>query len=120
HYFSVEGMGMGDEKGWKRVPPARRHLSATQILNSGETMDLVWTPVRAGNWLFHCHVLFHVAPELRMTPSSHAAHAGINHMAGLVLGITVTQAKSVTTVAATRKLQLTVGKRPGVDLHGDP
>jgi FtsP/CotA-like multicopper oxidase with cupredoxin domain len=97
----------------------------TQTLTSGSTMDLSWLPQRSGNWLFHCHILFHVAPELRLTPSGadhHADHAGAEHMAGLVLGLTIRpKAAEASTAAATpHRLRLVVGRREGVDLHGDP
>jgi hypothetical protein len=61
-----------------------------------ETMRMEWVPERAGNWLFHCHVAYHVVPEVRLTPGDvHADHHSgdvTRHMAGLVLGIEVAPA----------------------------
>jgi FtsP/CotA-like multicopper oxidase with cupredoxin domain len=55
----------------------------------GGTMTMAWSPDRPGNWLFHCHIGFHVIPEgARFDPAGHATHDH-NHMAGLVLGIQV-------------------------------
>lgn len=78
------------------APPARR-LVVTEDLSPGNTMALVWRPERAGNWLFHCHVSFHVVPESRLAPAAPGSHDGHDgdpgkHMAGLVLGITVREA----------------------------
>ena len=58
------------------------------------TMAMTWVPERAGNWLFHCHLGFHVVPSARLDPphrDSHdrMAHDAGTHMAGLVLGIAV-------------------------------
>ncbi|HSJ13956.1 MAG TPA: multicopper oxidase domain-containing protein [Longimicrobiales bacterium] len=75
-------------------PAAGRRLAVTEELTPGATMRITWTPDRPGNWLFHCHLAFHVVPGTRLEPpdpGSHEAHAqdaGV-HMAGLVLGISV-------------------------------
>ena len=29
-------------------------------------VDAGWTPERAGNWLFHCHLMHHVSTERRI------------------------------------------------------
>lgn len=42
--------------------PAQRRLAVTESLNPGHTMAIVWAPAREGNWLFHCHIGFHVLP----------------------------------------------------------
>jgi len=54
------------------------------------TMSMVWRPDRPGNWLFHCHLMFHAVGDASLRPpDSHAAHSADpdRHMAGLVLGI---------------------------------
>jgi FtsP/CotA-like multicopper oxidase with cupredoxin domain len=58
------------------------------------TYAMTWVAERAGNWLFHCHLGFHVVPSARLyppPPDSHdrMAHDAGTHMAGLVLGIAV-------------------------------
>ncbi|MGH7548168.1 MAG: multicopper oxidase domain-containing protein [Gemmatimonadales bacterium] len=74
--------------------PAQRRLAVTEDLSSGHTMALAWRPERPGNWLFHCHLVFHVVPETRLDPPLPGAHDWHDldpgkHMAGLVLGISV-------------------------------
>jgi FtsP/CotA-like multicopper oxidase with cupredoxin domain len=121
-YFQVEATG--DEQHWMPIAAASRRLVATETVPVGGALALAWIPKRPGNWLFHCHILFHVAPELRLTQDAHSAgHAehGLNHIAGLVLGITVTGVIAATTaVPGVRRLELAVGPRKGIDLHADP
>jgi len=79
-------------------PPGAGRLVVTEDMSVGETMRMAWRPNRPGNWLFHCHITFHVIPDARLEPSpasAHAAHAldPGKHMAGLVLGISVRPGK---------------------------
>lgn len=91
-YFRVDALGDGRRD--STLPVDRRPMAVTQTLNPFETMAMTWVPDRAGNWLFHCHIGFHVVPDTRMDPpppGSHdrMAHDPTVHMAGLVLGIVV-------------------------------
>ncbi len=76
-YFDVESLGDGLRD--QPVADADRHPVVTQLLRSGATMTMTWTPEREGNWLFHCHIMHHVSPERRLTPRAHAA--GDSHAA---------------------------------------
>jgi FtsP/CotA-like multicopper oxidase with cupredoxin domain len=97
-----------------------------------------WTPERAGQWLFHCHMLQHMIPAivpnvpgLVMTPVSgggiHAAVHNGDGMGQLVLGITVPETRGSNDAApwkADRKLKLEITERPGspryaLSLHDD-
>ena len=124
HYFLVEGTG--DEERWETLLPSARRRAVTEALAPGSSVVLSWTPERRGNWLFHCHTLFHVAPELRQTAdpigTHHEEHDASSHMAGLVLGITVTQGTpaAAPAVVDVRPLRLIVGRREGVSLHDLP
>lgn len=91
-YFRLDALGDGRRD--STLSAGRRPMAVTQTLNPFETMALTWVPDRTGNWLFHCHIGFHVVPDTRMAPpppGSHdrMAHDPTVHMAGLVLGITV-------------------------------
>lgn len=73
---------------------ADRRLVVTEVLAPGETMSMVWAPERPGNWLFHCHAVFHVVDEARLTSMPrdlHTSHGAkpMEHMAGLVMGVSV-------------------------------
>ncbi len=65
-----------------------RPLLVTQFMPKQTTMGMEWVPTRPGNWLFHCHLSFHVDPAIRLPGAEEADDPGC-HMAGLVLGIEV-------------------------------
>ncbi len=60
----------------------------TQFMPGLTTMGMEWIPTRPGNWLFHCHLSFHVESGIRLPGSDDLDDDGC-HMAGLVLGIEV-------------------------------
>lgn len=112
-YFRVDALG--DGRSDSTLPLDDRPMAVTQTLNPFETMALTWVPDRGGNWLFHCHIGFHVVPETRLAPplpGSHdrMAHDPTVHMAGLVLGIKVHPAAAGTEPARgkARRLRLFV------------
>jgi manganese oxidase len=91
-YYSVDARGdvFADTL---YLAPARR-LVVTEMLRPMTTMTMTWVAERPGNWLFHCHLAFHVVPSARLHPparESHdrMAHEAGTHMAGLVVGIGV-------------------------------
>jgi FtsP/CotA-like multicopper oxidase with cupredoxin domain len=54
------------------------------------TMNIRWTPDRDGNWLFHCHLVFHVSGETaRLKPLEGEDQPAHLHMSGLVVPISV-------------------------------
>jgi FtsP/CotA-like multicopper oxidase with cupredoxin domain len=75
----------------------KRRLEVTEEMRPGSTMAITWSPNRPGNWLFHCHFVFHVDEGARLgfrsTPGDvhDSMHDGdpMKHMSGLVVGITV-------------------------------
>ncbi|MCI0433201.1 MAG: multicopper oxidase domain-containing protein, partial [Gemmatimonadetes bacterium] len=86
--------------------------AVTHFMPPGGTTTLRWEPERAGNWLFHCHMLVHMmAPESHRSAGQPAdvdsAAAG---MAGLVLGVRVTGVHDRVAMpeAARRRLRLIV------------
>lgn len=118
-YFMVAGAGGMLQD--RAIPPDERRLTVTDVINPAETRSYVWSPDREGNWLFHCHIGFHVVPETRFTPGTEHAtlsHDAGEHMAGLVLGVVVQPAKGAATPGRPnpRRLDLFVqeGRRRGV------
>ena len=117
-YYRVDARG-GFLRDTAYAPWARR-LVVTEDLSPGNTMALVWRPERAGNWLFHCHISFHVVPESRLAPPAPGTHDGHDgdpgkHMAGLMLGITVREAAGGASAKArgpARRLHLYVNEGP--------
>ena len=65
-------------------------LVVTETMRGRTTMQMRWEVMRPGNWLFHCHLSFHVTSDLRLPKANNLDPEGvIQHMAGLVLGIKV-------------------------------
>ena len=87
-----------------------------------------WRPTRAGNWLFHCHMLDHMTPSSNTTHEHQdvRSHAGT---AGLVVGVEVVDKKTAAEASAPpppRRLSLVLteeidryGTRPGYRAHID-
>jgi manganese oxidase len=82
----------------------------TEFMRPGSTFAMEWTPTRAGNWLFHCHMAPHITPyPVRSdTARDHDMHNVAQHalqgMAGLVLGIRTVD-RSTAHVSAPRPVQ---------------
>jgi len=74
------------------VPVADRHLEVTERMNPLSTASLQWVPAHAGNWLFHCHLNFHLmahAPLAAMPSATSGAPMVMGGMAGLIMGVRV-------------------------------
>jgi FtsP/CotA-like multicopper oxidase with cupredoxin domain len=117
-YFKVDGVGDGER--YQRYSDEQRRQAVTEHIDSGHAFDMTWTPGRAGNWLFHCHMVAHMSPpELpanEARPASYPEHEHSAGMGGLVIGITVrpgaNAAPGAAAPAASRKLQLVISDNP--------
>jgi len=117
-YFWQDGAGDGER--YERFPADRRHEVVTEAIESGHVFDMSWTPDRAGNWLFHCHMMVHMMPPRALHPNDDhaAAHEKDDHtagMGGLVIGLTVRPDRNAPTLVAVkdpRKLQLVISENP--------
>lgn len=138
-YFRISHLGDGIRDSSYSEGDQRNVV--TELMPPFSTMAMQWVAAREGNWLFHCHLAFHVDPGARFTligntsggaastpaklqdtmaAMAHDDHksADVNrHMAGLILGISV--APKPNTVAEARvnprKLRMVVdeSKRRG-------
>ena len=113
HGFYLRVDAKGDAGADTTYAPDARRLVVTERMAPFTTMDAVWSPDRDGNWLFHCHIGFHVAPEAQLDPPPPGAHAHHSadverHMAGLVLALTVAPSAGWTAAAppARRRLHM--------------
>lgn len=94
-YFRLDQTGNGIAS--QEIPDSLRALGVTENMPAWNTRTLTWSPDRPGNWLFHCHLTFHVIPEARLSHvhdegaeiRETTSHSPMAHMAGLVLGMTV-------------------------------
>jgi FtsP/CotA-like multicopper oxidase with cupredoxin domain len=119
YFFRVDAKGDGRVDSIY-APPDQR-LAVTEDLRRGQTATLSWQPPdHPGNWLFHCHLSFHVSGDLRLTPpapGADASHGEAQHMAGLVLGVHVVSREGHASAApsrgAPRLLRLVTGLVPG-------
>lgn len=90
-YFNVTARGVSRSD--TIYDAASERSVVTEMMMPFSTMSMKWSPDRDGQWLFHCHFPFHAISEsARLDPASeHAMMSGDarEHMAGLVMGITV-------------------------------
>jgi hypothetical protein len=63
-HYTVEARGY--ELGDTTFAPADRRLAVTEFLRTAATMRVSWIASRPGNWLFHCHLIQHIATSLRL------------------------------------------------------
>lgn len=119
HGFYFTLLSRGDAKADTTFAPSMRFDEVTERMRNNSTMTMQWTPDRPGNWLFHCHIAFHVVPEAAQlaTPDSthdetHSADPN-EHMRGLIVGIVVKKRRGYAEAsrADTRTLQLDVNER---------
>jgi FtsP/CotA-like multicopper oxidase with cupredoxin domain len=123
HGFHFQVHSRGDVRRDTIYPAALRRDVVTEVLARGTTMSMSWVAAKPGNWLFHCHLVPHIADAIRL-PSDRPAMGHANHaeggMAGLVTGIHVKPARSVTLAGTARprhRLRLFVTEKAKV--HGD-
>ena len=121
-YFTVDSLGNGVRD--TIFPANGRRRVVTQLLAPDATMSMTWRPEREGNWMFHCHISEHVAPERHLADraETHAHHGGGTHdrsagMAGMILGVSVTgrsgsSADPSPSPLVARKLTLTMLSQP--------
>ena len=88
HGFFYDIFSKGRHLSDEIYEPEDGRTVVTETMRGHSTMVMEWTPSRPGNWLFHCHLSFHVDPAVRLPGALESEDHEI-HMAGLVLGIEV-------------------------------
>ena len=91
-YFNI--LARGDVAHDSTFAVNDRENVVTQTMPPFSTMAMDWVASREGNWLFHCHLTFHVNSSGRFAQvtdmhEDHRSGDARRHMAGLVLGIEV-------------------------------
>jgi FtsP/CotA-like multicopper oxidase with cupredoxin domain len=133
-YFDVNSLGNGMRD--QPSEASRQRQVVTQLVPSGGTMTMTWTPERVGNWLLHCHIMAHVSLDRRLethdgphgghssepSPESHDRHAGSAGMAGMIVGITVLgtapESRESTRPKEVSPRKLTLVMQPGAERDG--
>ena len=113
-YYRVDARGDA-ERDTAYAPDARR-LAVTESMVAGTTMRMAWSPDRPGNWIFHCHIAYHIRPGLHL-PLSPGDTLPSLHMAGLVLALHIrpaSGARAAPAPADTQRLRLVAQMRPHV------
>jgi FtsP/CotA-like multicopper oxidase with cupredoxin domain len=115
-HFTIDSRGDGNLDG--PVPWDVPRTAVTEVVPPGRTFSLAWTPTRAGNWLFHCHMVVHMAPP---AASMHAGHGGAAAagMAGLVMGIEVTGPPEAAAAAPPSPRRFSLMLREEPNRYGD-
>ena len=114
HGFFYRMLTEGIPGGDSAIAPSMRQHRVTYEMHPFTSMQMEWVAAREGNWLFHCHLSFHVVAEAGLTPvTDHMDHGSADatkHMAGLVLGVAVVSPRGATleSRAGTRTLRLHV------------
>lgn len=94
-YFTLNSHGNADKDNIYKEKD--RHPGVTELLHPHETLSLTWTPEREGNWLFHCHTLYHIMygsflrnlPVMTEEQMNDISKHAVDGMGGLIMGITV-------------------------------
>ena len=90
HGFNYYVLSLGSVLTDSIFKPGYELTVVTQTLLPQSTMNMKWVASRPGNWLFHCHVSFHVTPEIRLPGCAELDPPDQQqHMAGLVIGIKI-------------------------------
>ncbi len=126
-FFNVDSAG--DVEKENIYTPEQRRSVVTEVMLPGRTMAVDWTPLHAGNWIFHCHLVAHMKGELAMSAGevmnvSHGEHMAHDMgMAGLVVGITVNPRATVVPASFTkpaRTLTLVITQASGTSGNRQP
>lgn len=90
HGFNYTVLSLGSRLTDSIFKPGYERTVVTQTMPGETTMNMNWVASRPGNWLFHCHLSFHVTPEIRLPGSAELDPPDQKqHMAGLVIGIKI-------------------------------
>ena len=93
HGFYFDVTARGDTRADTLFARTGIRKAVTERMTGFSTMSLVWTPERAGHWLFHCHLPLHTELHAPLGPMKAAAHShshDVPHgMSNLMMGITV-------------------------------
>ena len=99
------------------LPAAQQRRLVTEVIRANGTLALTWVPERPGNWLFHCHLVRHMALVQAIEPRNAAGghemssvHHAEENMAGLVMGIHVVPRPGASAAGA---MALASGRNPG-------
>jgi len=88
HGFNYHILSLGTLLKDSIFKPGFEKAVVTQTILPASTMSMQWVASRPGNWLFHCHLSFHVSTDIRLPGMTELDQPDTKqHMAGLVVPI---------------------------------
>jgi manganese oxidase len=124
-YYRVDAKGDGVTDEY--FAANQRRMAVTEIVAPGRTMQIAWSPTRAGNWIMHCHLAGHLSQNVALDTDDGVAHNEMegmhpsdrpHQMFGLVLGITVAPNGQIAKApGAERKIRVFLRSQP--NQYGD-
>ena len=100
-FFRMDAKGYAVDTAGARPVGGLGGMRVTVVLRPGEWVAMSWSPERAGNWLWHCHLTSHMSGAQRLDRLADAGANGHEHpggssrdhadhdMGGLVMGVEV-------------------------------
>jgi manganese oxidase len=93
HGFYFDVVARGDTQADTVYVDGTQPRAVTHTMPELASLRLRWVADEPGNWLFHCHLIRHMSPQQRFVADGVLQDMmhdhDMEHMAGLVLGITV-------------------------------
>ena len=90
HGFNFKVLSLGTLLKDSVFKPGFETAVVTQTMLPASTMNMQWVVSRPGNWLFHCHLSFHITTDVRLPGMAELDQPDKKqHMAGLVVPIYV-------------------------------
>ncbi|MFN1834917.1 multicopper oxidase domain-containing protein [Balneola sp. MJW-20] len=117
HGFYYDVISRGETTKDEIYTPDNVRKVVTEFMTGRTTMVAEWVPTREGKWVFHCHLSFHVSPEIRL-PEAEENDEHHVHMAGLVVGIDVQPGETdLISKGETRKMNMYVNEYDDNEAH---
>ncbi len=119
HGFFFRMLARGDMERDTVIAPERRWLAVTEHMPPGGTARMEWSPDRPGNWIFHCHIVYHILWHTTHLPRGAAdtmPPAGMP-MAGMIIPLHIRPDPDAPVAAAptdTQDVRLVIQRRDGV------
>lgn len=119
HGFFFRVLARGDMERDTVIAPARRWLEVTQHVPSGGTVRMEWSPDRPGNWIYHCHIVYHIlwsTTHLPRSPGDTIPPADMP-MAGMIIPIHIRPDPNAPVAGApsdTQHVRLVIQRRDSV------
>jgi hypothetical protein len=118
HGFFFRVDSRGDAERDTTYSQAQQRLAVTERLLPGTTMRVGWSPNRPGDWIFHCHIAFHITwvDHLSRSLADTVPPAGTMGMVGMVVGLHIHSRPSYHDAEAlrtdTERVRLLVQEKP--------